>query len=184
MASGGQTSPMLRYKKALINYLFYTRTTSEIEEMEQGGIACYYTDISITEMIKVNKIHNMDVLTGLRMMPDESVNCCVTSPPYWNLRDYKVAGQIGLEKTPGEFIAKMVEVFQEVKRVLRKDGTCWVNMGDSYSTGGKGYGGKASVSKEGGNGGWHSAPKGFKHKDIMGMPWRLAFALQDDGWSQ
>ncbi|MCY1480423.1 DNA methylase [compost metagenome] len=130
-----------------------------------------------------------DCLELLRQMPDQSVHCCVTSPPYFGLRDYGVDGQIGLEETPAEFIGRLVEVFREVRRVLRDDGTCWVNMGDSYATGGRGGGG--SYMAERGDGawkgrgeatGWRSAPAGLKHKDLMGMPWRLAFALQDDGW--
>lgn len=79
-----------------------------------------------------------DVLLRLRELPDESVHCVVTSPPYWGLRDYGVEGQIGLEATPEEFIAKLVDVFREVRRVLRSDGTCWVNMGDAYASGGRG----------------------------------------------
>jgi DNA modification methylase len=77
---------------------------------------------------------NADVMDGLRSLPDESVNCVVTSPPYWGLRDYGVAGQIGLEPTLQEFLTKMVAVFEEVRRVLRKDGVCFVNMGDSYAS--------------------------------------------------
>src|ERR1022692_3655605 len=73
-----------------------------------------------------------DALEQLRTLPDESVQCCVTSPPYWGLRDYQVEGQLGLEKTPEQYVAKMVEVFREVRRVLRKDGTLWLNLGDSY----------------------------------------------------
>lgn len=76
------------------------------------------------------------VLEQLRTLPDNSVHCVVTSPPYWGLRDYGVEGQLGLEKTPAEYIAKMVEIFEQVRRVLRKDGTCWVNMGDTYSASG------------------------------------------------
>ncbi len=74
-----------------------------------------------------------DALDRLRQLPDESVHCIVTSPPYWGLRDYGVAGQIGLEASMQEFISRLVEVFQEARRVLRKDGTCWVNLGDSYN---------------------------------------------------
>src|SRR5690349_17970656 len=82
-------------------------------------------------------------MEGLRQLPDESVHCVVTSPPYWGLRDYGVLGQIGLEPTPAEFVAKMVEVFQEVRRVLRDDGTLWLNIGDSYAhDGGAGWQGK------------------------------------------
>jgi site-specific DNA-methyltransferase (adenine-specific) len=126
----------------------------------------------------------------LQAMPSESVQCCVTSPPYYGLRDYNVEGQIGLEETPAEFIARLVEVFREVRRVLRKDGTAWVNMGDSYSSrpngpvGGGGHQGPAphvAVRTANARRSGH-IPAGLKHKDLMGMPWRLAFALQDDGW--
>ncbi len=130
-----------------------------------------------------------DCLELLRAMPDESVHCCITSPPYFGLRDYGMAGQIGLEQTPAEFVSRLVEVFREVRRVLRDDGTLWVNMGDSYASGGRGGGG--TFMAERGDGawkgrseasGWRSAPQGLKHKDLVGIPWRLAFALQDDGW--
>lgn len=122
-------------------------------------------------------------LDSLRKLPEKSVQCVVTSPPYYGLRDYGVDGQIGLEATPAEFIAMLVEVFREVRRVLRDDGTIWVNMGDSYAgTGDRG----ANIREDGGlsfrSGGKGIKPKGFKPKDMMGMPWRLAFALQDDGW--
>jgi DNA modification methylase len=131
-------------------------------------------------------VYNADVLDALRAMPDESVHCCVTSPPYWGLRDYGHEGQIGLEKTPQEFVAKMVEVFRDVRRVLKKDGVCWVNLGDSYAAGAKGSGG--TLSKQPTNAGsFYSAtfdlPScGLKPKDLCGIPWRVAFALQDDGW--
>lgn len=135
-----------------------------------------------------------DSLDLLRQMPDRSVHTCVTSPPYYGLRDYGVDGQIGLEQTPAEFIARLVAVFAEVRRVLRDDGTCWVNMGDSYASNAGGY-------SDTGSRGVSSSPRigagtmaavvqnrrrvpssGLKAKDLMGMPWRLAFALQDDGW--
>ena len=79
------------------------------------------------------RIIHADVLDGLRMLPDASVHCCVTSPPYWGLRDYGVVGQLGLERTPEDYVAAMVAVFREVRRVLRADGTCWMNLGDSYA---------------------------------------------------
>lgn len=142
-----------------------------------------------------------DALTVLRTLPPDSVHCCVTSPPYWGLRDYGVEGQIGLEETPEEYVAKMVAVFAEVRRVLRADGTCWVNMGDSYwgswanYSGGNRGAGKQRLIKNGsqaqnpvweGLEGYRPAAT-FKHaslkpKDLIGMPWRLAFALQADGW--
>jgi len=128
----------------------------------------------------------------LRAMPDESVHCCITSPPYFGLRDYGVDGQIGLEETPAEFLAKLVEVFREVRRVLRKDGTVWVNMGDSYASIAGGYAPEGSAGKHDivsrntrgavRRGHRRNPAEGLKQKDLMGIPWRLAFALQDDGW--
>ena len=125
-----------------------------------------------------------DCVEGLRTLPDASVHCCVTSPPYWGLRDYGHDGQIGLESTPEAYVARMVEVFREVRRVLREDGTCWVNLGDSYTgvanSGGanKNDGGPA-VRVRGLPG---KAGDGLKPKDLVGIPWRVAFALQADGW--
>ncbi|WP_325435597.1 DNA-methyltransferase [Pseudomonas nitroreducens] len=143
-------------------------------------------------MTPAHQIQVGDCLELLRAMPDRSVHCCITSPPYYGLRDYGVAGQIGLEETPAEFIARLVEVFREVRRVLRDDGTCWVNMGDSYASIAGGYApdgsaGKHDIISKATRGavlrGRRRKPaEGFKPKDLMGMPWRLAFALQDDGW--
>ena len=130
-----------------------------------------------------------DALTKLRELEDNSVDCCVTSPPYWGLRDYGVEGQLGNEPTPEEYVAKMVEVFKEVRRVLKKTGTCWLNLGDSYATGGKGGGGSFMKMRQNGawepqsiRKGWRKAPPGLKDKDLVGIPWRVAFALQADGW--
>ena len=126
-----------------------------------------------------------DALVELRKLPDESVNCCVTSPPYWGLRDYGVAGQLGLEKTPEEYVARMVEVFREVRRVLRSDGTCWLNLGDSYANDGKWggtTGGKHAAGLHGEPVGRRRRDTGLKPKDLVGVPWRVAFALQADGW--
>ena len=129
----------------------------------------------------------------LREMPAGSVRCCVTSPPYWGLRDYGHAGQLGLERTPEEYVARMVEVFREVRRVLADDGTLWCNLGDSYSATTKGSGGQNSTTIGNGRGqstnagsfhaerSW-SIPPGLKPKDLIGIPWRVAFALQADGW--
>lgn len=178
------------------------------------------------------KILAGDCIESLKKLPDASVNCCVTSPPYFGLRDYgtaqwqggdencqhieriaehkgqradrdqtanifkykgecKICGaksvdnQIGLEQTPEEFVAKLVAVFREVRRVLKDDGTCWVNIGDSYSGSGKGPAGnlgkehdERNMEKK------HSAivPNGCKPKDLIGIPWMLAFALRADGW--
>lgn len=147
------------------------------------------------------EIRQGDVLERLREMPDESIQTCVTSPPYWGLRDYGVDGQLGLEATPELFIAAMVEVFAEVKRVLRDDGTLWLNIGDCYATGagkvGEHPGGGAQGSKWAGRdrptkqGGRNLGPmtqpnrlpqEGLKPKDLVGIPWMLAFALRADGW--
>ena len=131
-----------------------------------------------------------DCIEMMRTLPDESVHTCVTSPPYFGLRDYGVDGQIGLEASPREFIDNLVQVFCEVRRVLRADGTIWVNMGDSYASkpnGPLGGGGHKTDAPHVAVRTAHARrssqiPGGYKHKDLMGMPWRLAFALQDDGW--
>ncbi len=131
-------------------------------------------------------------LKGLQQLKDKIVHTCITSPPYFGLRDYSVDGQIGLEKTPGEYISKLVDVFREVKRVLRDDGTLWVNIGDSYAGSKKGaatHPENAKNYKQGTNRGligqksttrvtWGNC----KDKDLIGIPWMLAFALRADGW--
>ena len=161
-----------------------------------------------------HRIIHGDVIDGLRTLPDASVHCCVTSPPYWGLRDYGHDGQIGLEPTPEAYVARMVEVFREVRRVLREDGTLWLNLGDSYAAqrsgnampaetlaggcggkvvDGRGNRGRADVELDAvdgrarratGSGPSHrdAAAIGLKHKDLVGIPWRVAFALQADGW--
>jgi DNA modification methylase len=126
-----------------------------------------------------------DVLTQLQRLPTESVHCCITSPPYWGLRDYGVTGQLGLERTPEEYVRKMVAVFREVRRVLRQDGTLWLVIGDSYSGGfGQGSPGNKSKSNVGSFEGRVAIkrPNGYKNKDLVGIPWLLAFALRADGW--
>ena len=128
-----------------------------------------------------------DALDQLRTLPDESVQCCVTSPPYWGLRDYSVEGQLGLEKTPEEYVAKMVEVFREVRRVLRRDGTLWLNLGSSYAGGGRGWescdpNGKPLTNRGTVGVGPTEVPPGFKPKDLVPIPWMVAMALQSDGW--
>ena len=133
-------------------------------------------------------IHHGDCLEILRTLPSESVHCCVTSPPYWGLRDYGVDGQLGLEKSPEEYVVRMVDVFREVRRVVKGDGTLWLNIGDSYA----GYHGNKNSSYEDApsnkNGYFEGQRESFvnrngvKNKDLVGIPWRLAFALQSDGW--
>jgi DNA modification methylase len=132
-----------------------------------------------------------DVLNRLSELPEKSVQCVVTSPPYWGLRDYGHDNQIGLEQTPQEYVNQMVAVFREVNRVLSNDGVLWLNLGDSYSSM---RDSKASPDSLRGNSDGTAVsaasnrnPKalraaGLKHKDLVGIPWRVAFALQDDGW--
>jgi DNA modification methylase len=122
-----------------------------------------------------------DCLDVLRSLPSCSVQCCVTSPPYYGLRDYGVAGQIGLEPTPDAYVARMVEVFAEVRRVLRDDGIAWVNLGDSYA--GNGSPGGETTRTCGKPNAMEKVPtKPGKPKQLLGIPWRVAFALQADGW--
>jgi DNA modification methylase len=138
-----------------------------------------------------------DCRARLAELPAESVHCVVTSPPYFGLRDYKVDGQIGLEATPDAYVAELVAVFREVRRVLRDDGTVWLNIGDSYANGGglthtardKGNGRfletrgmQGSAASRGGIVRPMTACNGLKPKDLIGIPWRVAFALQADGW--
>jgi DNA modification methylase len=121
----------------------------------------------------------------LTTIPNQSIQCCVTSPPYWGLRDYGHDGQIGLEQTPDEYVSQMVAVFREVHRVLSDDGTLWLNLGDSYAGSGKGPAGNLGAKhNERHLEHKHSAivPEGLKPKDLVGIPWRVAFALQADGW--
>lgn len=126
-----------------------------------------------------------DALTMLKTMPDESVNCCVTSPPYYALRDYGVDGQIGREATPALYVARLTEIFREVRRVLTPDGTLWLNIADTYA--GKGDQGEHTDPKypNGRTGqvvALNKKVEGCKAKDLIGIPWMLAFALRQDGW--
>ncbi len=168
-------------------------------------------------MLEINKIHKMNCLEGLKLLADNSIHCCVTSPPYWNLRDYNIeptlwpaityspmpgmeamtipewTGCLGLEPTIEMFVGHTVLIFREVRRVLRKDGTLWINFGDGYAGNPR--------RDEGFNARWHGkhylsdkqgdtarkrpkreAPGCLKPKDLIGQPWRIAFALQADGW--
>ena len=149
-------------------------------------------------------IINADALNGLKTIKEESIDTCITSPPYYGLRDYGVDEQIGLEKTPNEYIQRLIQVFREVRRVLKDDGTLWVNIGDSYAGSGKGSS-LMENSKQSTNRGSQSVGKlygvddetkeyrkkmnvgsktfeGIKAKDLIGIPWMLAFALRADGW--
>lgn len=135
----------------------------------------------------INQCHFGDCLETLRRMPDGIAQTCVTSPPYFGLRDYGHDGQIGLESTPDDFVAKLVAVFREVRRVLKDDGTMWLNIGDSYAAN-RGYqvpstkGGAKHSESQSADGKGSIVPDGLKPKDLIGIPWMLAFALRADGW--
>ena len=139
-------------------------------------------------MLELNHIYQGHVLDRLKDLPEQSVQCVVTSPPFWGLRDYGVSGQLGLESTPEEYVENMVDVFRQIKRVLKDDGTVWLNLGDSYAGGNRGAGmAKEDFSeKQKSNRGSlvepSPIPAGLKPKDLVGIPWRVAFALQADGW--
>lgn len=142
--------------------------------------------------MQTNVILEGDCLQTLKELPDASVHMCVTSPPYWGLRDYGHDDQLGLEETPEEYVENLVQVFREVRRVLRDDGTLWLNLGDSYAGSGKGRNADGTVHvswKQATNGGTVMGnvpsgivPTGLKPKDLVGIPWMVAFALRKDGW--
>jgi site-specific DNA-methyltransferase (adenine-specific) len=137
--------------------------------------------------VSAHTLHLGDCRKILRTLPEQSIHCCVTSPPYFGLRDYGMAEQIGLEPTPDQFVAEQVAVFREVRRVLRDDGTLWLNLGDSYNAYNANRGASTSIS-DGTAGRDHPRHKQglttptLKSKDLIGIPWRVAFALQADGW--
>lgn len=139
--------------------------------------------------MEVNCIYNEDCLEGLKRLADNSIDCVVTSPPYYGLRDYGIAGQIGLEKDPDDYIDRLVCVFDEVLRVIKPEGTLWLNIGDSYN----GYKGNVNnTHADSKYAGFRSQPsrptrfglecKNLKNKDLIGIPWMLAFALRNNGW--
>lgn len=144
-------------------------------------MSIYHQDDSVT-------LHHGDALEVLREMPDASVNCCVTSPPYFGLRDYGEEGQYGLESSPAEYVETMRAVFAEVRRVLADDGTLWLNLGDSYYSGKGNPGPNSADGKQAARRGWDRSvdkpgqPWG-RPKSLLGVPWRVAIGLQDDGWT-
>jgi site-specific DNA-methyltransferase (adenine-specific) len=123
-----------------------------------------------------------DALAALRRLPSGAVRCCVTSPPYWGLRDYGIEGQMGLEPTPELFIGRLVSVFAELRRSLSDDGTLWINIGDGYTSGNRGWRAPDRKNRARAMEVRPDTPEGLKPKDLLGIPWRLAFALQEDGW--
>jgi DNA modification methylase len=140
----------------------------------------FFSDDSVT-------LYQGDALAVLREMEPGSVDCVVTSPPYFGLRDYGVDGQLGAEDTPAAFVERLVGVFREARRVLADDGTLWVNLGDSYNNTSSGQNGTGSTGLSGGRHDRMGArrkrlPSGLPLKNLLGIPWRFAFAMQDDGW--
>ena len=143
--------------------------------------------------LPTNQILVGDAVERLKELPDQCFHTCITSPPYWNLRDYGISGQIGLEESPEKYVERLVAVFREVHRVLRDDGTVWLNLGDSYCSTAPGTMGDP-LRQEGILAGVSDncaqsrrklrpeTPAGLKPKDLVGIPWRVAFALQEDGW--
>jgi len=134
-------------------------------------------------MIELDKIYNEDCLQGLKHLPDNSVDCCITSPPYYALRDYGVDGQIGLEETPQQYIDRLTDVFMEVHRVLKPEGTLWINIGDSYNGNKKGNT-ETNKNKRVAESSHFEKKlwKECKQKDLIGIPWMLAFSLRNEGW--
>ena len=135
------------------------------------------------------QIYTGDALEVLTTLPNDSVHCCVTSPPYYGLRNYQIDGQIGLEDTPEKYIERLTQIFTEMRRVLRNDGTLWLNLGDTYWSGGGAsrHHGYSDAKYKKGRKVDYLEPQAMKHslfkpKDLVGMPWRIAFALQANGW--
>ena len=142
----------------------------------------YYTDDQVT-------LYHGDALNVARTLKDGAADCIVTSPPYYGLRDYGIEGQYGLESSPAGYVETMRDLFSELRRVLADDGTLWLNIGDSYAAGAKGGGGAVDYTPEHGSRNRNRFPDGRRDfdyalpaKNLLGIPWRVAFALQDDGW--
>ena len=131
---------------------------------------------------RASTIYEGNALTILERLPENCVQCVITSPPYWGLRDYNLPNQICLEPTLPQFINKLVAVFSEVRRILRDDGVFWLNIGDGYTSGNRGWRAPDKKNPARAMSVRPDTPAGLKPKDLQGIPWRLAFALQDDGW--
>jgi site-specific DNA-methyltransferase (cytosine-N4-specific) len=137
--------------------------------------------LKCTEKVPVHIVAG-DAREKLRSLPDETIHSCVTSPPYWGMRDYGYEGQIGAEETVVDYISNLVACFSEVRRVLRSDGTFWLNIGNTYTSGGRAWRDK-DVKNQGRAMSYRpDTPKGLKPKDLIGVAWMLAMALQQEGW--
>jgi site-specific DNA-methyltransferase (adenine-specific) len=157
--------------------------------LSKKSITEYSTDMHRTKIFAPSKIEladslvlEGDVTEALPRLPSQSVQCVVTSPPYWGLRDYGIKGQIGLESTLAGYINKLTNVFAEVRRVLKPDGILWLNIGDSFTSGNRGWRAPDKKNPNRAMSVRPDNPPGLKDKDLVGVPWRLAFALQADGW--
>ena len=140
--------------------------------------------ISKPDLLKIEEssIFEGDAKAALQRIPNNTVQCIVTSPPYWGLRDYDIPEQIGLEDKLPQFINRLVEIFSEAKRVLKDDGVLWLNLGDGYTSGNRGWRAPDKKNPARAMSRRPDTPDGLKPKDLQGIPWRLAFALQNDGW--
>ncbi|MBU1693796.1 MAG: site-specific DNA-methyltransferase [Verrucomicrobia bacterium] len=141
-------------------------------------------DLCVREVYNRNDIRIIqgDSRQALESFPDNTFQCCITSPPYWGLRDYGIPGQIGAEDVPDQYIADLVKIFREVRRALREDGTLWLNIGDSYTSGDRRWRAPDKKNPARAMSYRPPTPQGLKPKDLIGIPWRIAFALQADGW--
>jgi site-specific DNA-methyltransferase (cytosine-N4-specific) len=164
------------------------RLRSNIRVLESGQVLALLDDRQAPNS-KLKDVHpdRSEIITGdvrnvLHQFADGLFRTCVTSPPYWGLRDYGAEGQIGAEADVHDYIKDLVAVFREVRRVLSDDGTLWLNIGDSYTSGGRTWRGADAKNKGRGMSYRADTPEGLKPKDLIGVPWRLAFALQEDGW--
>lgn len=157
--------------------LFWGRVRVEQEATLRDGFGTELRNKSSDSLLIIG-----DSRRALERMPDGIFQCCVTSPPYWSLRNYHIDGQIGLEPSVDNYINSLVEVFEEVRRVLRDDGTLWLNIGDSYTSGGRTWRAPDKKNPIRAMDVRPPTPDGLKPKDLIGVPWRLAFALQAAGW--
>jgi site-specific DNA-methyltransferase (cytosine-N4-specific) len=144
------------------------------------------SSLRVTDQPKIllseSTILHGDALSALRRLLSGSVQCIVTSPPYWGLRDYKFERQIGLEESLPQYINRLTEIFAEARRVLADDGVLWLNIGDGFTSGNRGWRAPDKKNPARAMSTRPNTPEGLKSKDLLGVPWRLAFALQDDGW--
>jgi site-specific DNA-methyltransferase (adenine-specific) len=157
--------------------------------VDSHGLFEYVAAMSTVHLSSPNQLRLTDSLiieadarAALARLPSGSVQCVVTSPPYWGLRDYGIPGQIGLEPTMAEFIQSLCEIFAEVKRILKDDGVLWLNIGDGYTSGNRGWRAPDKKNPNRAMSQRPDNPPGLKDKDLIGIPWRLAFALQENGW--